>query len=398
MQILDRDTDTPERPVPTTAAPTTVTPLGSFADLDLSEPVARALDEMGYDVPTEIQAASIPVLMAGRDVMGQAQTGTGKTAAFGIPMVELIDTELPEVQAIVLAPTRELAMQISKEVAKIGGPKGVKLATIYGGAPISKQLVELKRGAQVVVGTPGRILDHLSRGTLSLRTVRYFILDEADRMLDMGFMPDVEKILRRTPRSRQTALFSATMPTVVKILARRHMRDPRMIQVRPQERTVAEVDQFYYEVAERDKLEALVAVLEEQQPERAMVFCRTQVAVDRLTRMLQRRGVQVEAIHGSMGQGQRERVIADFRRGALTLLIATNLAARGLDIPEVSHVINYDIPEESESYIHRIGRTARAGREGVAITFVAEWDEKPLRDIKKAVNGALRQERLSLYS
>ena len=397
MQMLDRQTETTERPAPTTVAPTSNS-IRAFGELDLSEPVARALAEMGYEVPTEIQAASIPVLMSGRDVMGQAQTGTGKTAAFGIPMAELIDTELPEVQAIVLAPTRELALQISKEVARIGGHKGVKLATIYGGAPMSKQLVELKRGAQVVVGTPGRILDHLSRGTLDLRTVRYFILDEADRMLDMGFMPDVEKILRRTPRSRQTALFSATMPTVVKILARRHMREPQLIQVRPQERTVAEVDQIYYEVAERDKLDALVAVLEEQQPERAMVFCRTQAAVDRLTRMLQRRGVQVEAIHGSMGQNQRERVIADFRRGALTLLVATNLAARGLDIPEVSHVINYDIPEESESYIHRIGRTARAGREGVAITFVAEWDDKALRDIKKVVNGALRQERLSLYN
>ncbi|MDP8924466.1 MAG: DEAD/DEAH box helicase [Chloroflexota bacterium] len=369
----------------------------TFGDLPLSESVARALDEMGYREPTEIQAAAIPVLLAGRDVMGQAQTGTGKTAAFGIPMVEQIDTEQAEVQAIVLAPTRELALQISKEIARIGGHAGVRLATIYGGAPMSKQLVELKRGAQIVVGTPGRILDHLSRGTLSLRTVKFFVLDEADRMLDMGFMPDVERILRRTPRSRQTALFSATMPTVVKILARRHMRDPQLIQVRPEERTVAEVDQIYYEVAERDKLDALVAVLEEQQPERAMVFCRTQVAVDRVTRALQKRGVPAEAIHGSMGQGQRERVIADFRRGALTLLVATNLAARGLDIPEVSHVINYDIPEESESYIHRIGRTARAGREGVAITFVAEWDEKSFAEIKKAVNGALRQERLSLY-
>jgi ATP-dependent RNA helicase DeaD len=217
-------------------------------------------------------------------------------------------------------------------------------------------------------------------------------------MLDMGFMPDVERILRRTPRNRQTAMFSATVPTVVRIISRRHMRDAVTVQVKPEERTVTAIDQIFYEVAERDKPEALRAVLHEQKPERAMVFCRTQIAVDRLTRILRRDGIAVEAIHGSLGQGQRERVLADFRSGAVTLLIATNLAARGLDIPEVSHVINYDIPEESESYVHRIGRTARMGREGVAITFVAEWDEKSLAEIKKVANGALRQERLSLYA
>lgn len=217
-------------------------------------------------------------------------------------------------------------------------------------------------------------------------------------MLDMGFMPDVERILRRTPRNRQTALFSATVPTVVRIISRRHMRDAVTVQVKPEERTVTTIDQIFYEVAECDKPEALRAVLKEQKPERAMVFCRTQIAVDRLTRILRRDGIAVEAIHGSLGQGQRERVLADFRRGAVTLLIATNLAARGLDIPEVSHVINYDIPEESESYVHRIGRTARMGREGVAITFVAEWDEKSLAEIKKVANGSLREERLSLYA
>ncbi|MCC6178630.1 MAG: DEAD/DEAH box helicase [Chloroflexi bacterium] len=369
----------------------------TFADLPLSEPVARALSEMEYRAPTEIQAAAIPLLLDGRDIMGQAQTGTGKTAAFGIPLAERIDPELHDVQAIVLAPTRELAAQISKEVGRIGGLRGVKIATIYGGAAMSTQLRDLERGAQVVVGTPGRILDHLRRGTLRLGSVRFLVLDEADRMLDMGFMPDVERILSRTPRSRQTALFSATIPTVVKILARRHMRQPVHIRIKPEEQTVSTVEQVYYEVAERDKPEALRLVLSEQQPERAMVFCRTQAAVDRLLRILRRDGYEVEAVHGSMSQRQRERVVSDFRRGAVTLLVATNLAARGLDIPEVSHVINYDIPEESESYVHRVGRTARMGRNGMAITFVAEWDEKSLTEIKKVTNGSLRHERLALY-
>jgi superfamily II DNA/RNA helicase len=383
------------RPSPLAAEPSYVT---GFGGLTLTEQTARALDDMKYSQPTEIQAMAIPLLLEGKDVVGQAQTGTGKTAAFGIPLVERIDPSMLVVQALVLAPTRELASQIAQEVGKIGRHRGVRVAAIYGGASMGAQLSELKRGAQVVVGTPGRILDHLKRGTLSFESVTYLVLDEADRMLDMGFMPDVERILRRTPRSRQTALFSATVPTVVRIISRRHMRDAVTVQVKPEERTVTSVEQIFYEVAERDKPEALRAVLKEQVPERAMVFCRTQIAVDRLTRILRRDGIAVEAIHGSLGQGQRERVLADFRRGAVTLLIATNLAARGLDIPEVSHVINYDIPEESESYVHRIGRTARMGREGMAITFVAEWDAKSLAEIKKVVNGALREERLSLYA
>ena len=369
-----------------------------FGGLALSPPVARAVEEMGYVEPTEIQAAAIPPLLEGRDLMGQAQTGTGKTAAFGVPLVELIDADRPAVQALVLAPTRELALQISDEIGRLAKHTGLRIATVYGGAPMSRQMQDLKNGAQVVIGTPGRILDHLSRGTMQLNEVRYLILDEADRMLDMGFMPDVERILRRTPSNRQTALFSATMTPVVRILARRYMRDPRWIQVRPEERTVSEVDQIYYEVAQRDKPSGLAMVLREQEPERAIIFCRTQISVDKLTRFLRSRGFDVQAIHGSIGQRDRERVMADFRRGDLRILVATNVAARGLDIPEVSHVINYDIPEEGESYIHRIGRTARMGREGVAITFVAEWDEGSLSEIKKVTNGALREERLALYA
>ena len=389
----------PSAPTPIAAGPAADAPrVITFGGLSLTAQTARSLEDIGYQNPTEIQAKTIPLLLEGKDVVGQAQTGTGKTAAFGIPLVERIDPKMPRVQALVLAPTRELASQISDELTKIGRWRGIRVAAIYGGASMNNQLRELKHGAQVVVGTPGRILDHLKRGTLSFDAVSYLVLDEADRMLDMGFMPDVERILRRTPRNRQTALFSATVPTVVRIISRRHMHDAVTVQVKAEQPTVAAIDQIFYEVAERDKPEALRMVLHEQQPERAMVFCRTQIAVDRLTRILRRDGIKVEAIHGSLGQSQRERVIADFRSGAVTLLIATNLAARGLDIPEVSHVINYDIPEESESYVHRIGRTARMGREGMAITFVAEWDEKSLSEIKKVTNGALRQERLSLYA
>ena len=370
----------------------------AFGGMSLSAQTARSLADIGYENPTEIQAKTIPLLLDGKDVVGQAQTGTGKTAAFGIPLVERIDPAQRRVQALVLAPTRELASQISEELTKIGRWRGVHVAAIYGGASMSNQLRDLQRGAQVVVGTPGRILDHLKRGTLSFDRVSYLVLDEADRMLDMGFMPDVERILRRTPRDRQTALFSATVPTVVRIISRRHMHDAITVQCKAEQPTVAAVDQIFYEVAERDKPEALRTVLHEQPPERAMVFCRTQMAVDRLTRILRRDGISVEAIHGASGRASASASSQTSEPGTVTLLIATNLAARGLDIPEVSHVINYDIPEESESYVHRIGRTARMGREGMAITFVAEWDEKSLSEIKKVTNGALRQERLSLYA
>jgi ATP-dependent RNA helicase DeaD len=353
---------------------------------------------MGYTQPTEIQAQVIGPLLSGRDVMGQAQTGTGKTAAFGIPIVELADPERRETQALVLAPTRELAVQISEELGRLAQFRGLSITTLYGGARMGPQLEALKAGVQVVVGTPGRVLDHLRRGTLDLRHLSMLILDEADRMLDMGFMPDVERIIRQTPRTRQTALFSATMPLVMRILARRHMREPVWIRVRPEEPTVAEVEQRYYEVAERDKGEALLEILQEQRPERAIIFRRTKAGVDRLVHFLHRRGVEVEALHGDMPQRSREQVLSRFRSGALSLIVATDVAARGLDIPEVTHVINLDVPESAEAYIHRIGRTGRLGRAGTAITFISEWDQAALEAIKKVANGALRQGRLRLYS
>jgi ATP-dependent RNA helicase DeaD len=364
----------------------------------LADEVTRAIAEMGFVQPTEIQSGVIPLLLDGRDVIGQAQTGTGKTAAFGIPLIEGIDESLPHTQALVLAPTRELAIQIAEELRKLGRYiPDLVVASIYGGASYGRQFEDLKIGAHVVVGTPGRVLDHIGRGTLKLDKVDYVVLDEADRMLDMGFLPDVERILRRTPRERQTALFSATVPTVIRILSRRYMFEPASVHVQPQNVTVEEVEQVYYEVAERDKVEGLVSLIEQDPPERAMIFRQMKVGVDRLESMLKRRGLAVSAIHGDMSQKIREHVLRDFRDGKLKYLVATDVAARGLDVPEVSHVFNFDIPEDADAYVHRIGRTARAGRRGQAVTFVGEWDSDKLPPIQKLVGNRLERKILPIY-
>ncbi len=369
-----------------------------FAEMMLSDEVNRAIAEMGFVRPTEIQAGVIPLLLDGRDVIGQAQTGTGKTAAFGIPLIEGIDESLDYTQALVLAPTRELALQIAEELRKLARHlTQIRFATIYGGASYGRQFEDLKVGAHVVVGTPGRVIDHIGRGTLKLDNVDYLVLDEADRMLDMGFLPDVERILRRTPRERQTALFSATVPTVIRILSRRYMYDPANVHVQPQHITVQEVEQVYYEVAERDKVVGLMSLIEQDPPERAMIFRQMKVGVDRLEGVLKRRGLAVSAIHGDMSQKVREHVLQDFRDGKLKYLVATDVAARGLDIPEVSHVFNFDIPEDSEAYVHRIGRTARAGRSGRAVTFVGEWDADKLPPIQKLVGNRLERKILPIY-
>jgi len=369
-----------------------------FAELMLSDEVNRAIASMGFGRPTEIQSRVIPLLLEGRDVIGQAQTGTGKTAAFGIPLIEGIDESESHTQALVLAPTRELAIQIGEELRKIGKHiPGIGIATIYGGASYGRQFDDLKSGAHVVVGTPGRVLDHIGRGTLKLADVDYLVLDEADRMLDMGFLPDVERILRRTPRERQTSLFSATMPTVIRILSRRYMHEPATVHVEPLQVTVEAVAQVYYEVADRDKIDGLLSLIERDPPERAMIFRQMKIGVDRLVATLKRRGLTVAAIHGDMSQKAREHVLRDFREGKLTYLVATDVAARGLDIPEVSHVFNYDIPEDAEAYVHRIGRTARAGRSGHAVTFVAEWDADKLPPIQRHVGGRLERKLLPIY-
>lgn len=370
----------------------------AFKRLDLSPEIESAVLDLGFETPTEIQERVIPLLLEGADVIGQAQTGTGKTAAFGIPLVEGIDEEKRYPQALVLAPTRELAMQIAEQLRALTRyiPR-IIVVTLYGGAGYGRQLDDLQEGAQVVVGTPGRVIDHIQRGTLKLDRIDYLVLDEADRMLDMGFLPDVERILRRTPRSRQTALFSATVSTVIRIISRRYMRNAKLVQVKAQHATVEEADQVYYEVADRDKVDGLLSLIQRDPPERAMLFRRTKIGVDKLVSSMRRHGLAAESIHGDMSQQIRERVMNQFREGKITYLVATDVAARGLDIPEVSHVFNFDIPEDMDSYVHRIGRTARAGRTGTAVTFVGEWDSDKLPALQKVAGQRLQRQVLPLY-
>ncbi|HZT09000.1 MAG TPA: DEAD/DEAH box helicase [Chloroflexota bacterium] len=371
-------------------------PVG-FEAFDLNPEIARAIQEIGYEEPTPVQQAAIPIFRAGQDLIAQAQTGTGKTAAFGIPIVEAISPSAPGVQALILAPTRELATQIVAELTRLAKYRDVGICAVYGGSSMKAQIDAIPH-ASIVVGTPGRILDLMRRGHLRLASVSVLVLDEADRMLDMGFLPDVEQIIRATPRARQTGLFSATITTLVRRLAARYMRDPQHVTIAPEERTVATVRQLCYEVANRDKMAALFEVIEREEPRSAIIFCHTQVAVDRVAREMQRRRLPVRAIHGSLSQAERERTLQDFRAGKVHFLVATNLASRGLDILHVSHVINYDIPEDAETYVHRIGRTARMGRHGTAITFVSEWDLDAFEAIKKVAGDNLEPAILDLYA
>ena len=364
----------------------------------VSQPVSRALADMGYAAPTPIQERVIQPMLDGGDVVGQAQTGTGKTAGFGIPLAEMVDGREDRVQAIVLVPTRELALQVTEELRRIAQYRGLRIVTLYGGEPIKRQLDALARGVHVVVGTPGRVIDHLERRTLRIDQVRMAILDEADQMLDVGFFPDIRKILRMTPASRQTALFGATVPTDIRRLIRSYFRDPQWVRVGEEAEPVAEVRQMYCEVANRDKVDALVELLDTWGAGQTLVFRRTQVGIDRLVPVLKRKGYSVRGIHGGMKQTERNAAMQEFRRGDLRVLIATNLASRGLDIPSVEHVVNYDIPETVEEYIHRIGRTARMGRDGIAMTFVAEWDLQAFDAIVAHVGSeALEEYDASIY-
>ncbi len=382
------------------AAPAREFAPGMFGNIPVSGELRAALDDMGYLNPSPIQEGVIPLMKSGRDVVGQAQTGTGKTSAFGIPLVEKLDPLLNEVQAIALCPTRELAMQVAAEISRLATYCNLRVVCVYGGQPIAKQLEKLSPPPQIIVGTPGRVLDHMGRGTLKLDKVRVVVLDEADEMLDIGFAPDMERILRMTPKSRQTTLFSATMPTFIKRMIDRYMRNPEWVQVQPEQATVPEIQQVYYEVAQRDKLRALQALLREwgEMP-RALVFCKMQTTVDRLANDLQRGGYPVEGIHGGMTQGVRTKVMAGFRSGAVKALVSTNVAARGLDIPDVTHVVSFDAPQNAEEYIHRIGRTGRMGRSGLAIMFVSELEDFDVLDQIKVQVGAdaLARENSAIY-
>ncbi len=364
------------------------TQVTSFQDFGLSRRVQQAIDDMGYEEPSPIQAACIPLILEGKDVIGQAQTGTGKTAAFGIPIVERVTTE-PRVQALVLAPTRELAIQVAGEFRKIAKYKRVRTLPIYGGQSIGHQIRALQQGVQVVIGTPGRVLDHIRRGTLKLQSVQTVVLDEADEMLDMGFIDDIEAILRETPSERQTLLFSATFPPEVRRLAVRYMRSPEHVTVTRGEMTAPLTEQVYYKVLERNKLESLCRIIDSEEVALGIIFCRTKRGVDELVEALLARGYLVDGLHGDLSQAQRDRVMKKFRQGEIELLVATDVAARGLDVENVTHVINYDMPQDPESYVHRIGRTGRAGKRGLAITLVTPREFKLLKQIERETGAKM---------
>ena len=352
----------------------------TFKELGLKPEILTTLDEAGYREPTPIQEQAIPELLSGHDVIGQAQTGTGKTAAFGLPLLQYIDASSDETQAVVLTPTRELCIQVTQALRTYAEHlDGVQVVAVFGGAPISTQQSQLREGAHVVVATVGRIMDLMSRRSLVLTAARFVVLDEADEMLDLGFIEDVEKILRLCPSGRQTALFSATMPAPIARLAEAHMYDPVTIKITPKQLTVDAIEQAYVEVEGRDKTARLIEVLRAEEPEQAIIFCRTKIGAARLDRELRDRGFRNKALHGDMSQGQRDGVMIQFKERGMPLLVATDVAARGLDIEHVTHVINYDLPNNTEIYVHRIGRTGRVGRTGRAITFVTgkQRDEIP---------------------
>ena len=358
----------------------------AFADLGLSETTLDALRDVGYESPSPIQVQAIPPLLEGRDVIGQAQTGTGKTAAFGLPMIEYVDPDEDAVQGLVLTPTRELCIQVTQAIRAYAARKGIDVVAVFGGAPIRSQQAQLRAGGQIVVGTVGRVLDLIQRRSLMLSDARFVVLDEADEMLDLGFFEDVEKILSLTPGSRQTSLFSATIPPEVRGLADKYLLDPVTVKVKAATLTIDTVEQFAVKVSGKEKNEALVRVLEAERPAQAIVFVRTKIRCDQLYRTLRDKGWDVKALHGDMSQGARDGVMINFKGGRTTILVATDVAARGLDISSVTHVINFDVPTSPDVYVHRIGRTGRVGRSGRAITFYEPRQEREVKAIERNAN------------
>ena len=357
--------------------------LTNFSELNISESTLKSLERMGFEEATPIQAGTIPLAVEGHDIIGQAQTGTGKTVAFGVPLIEKVDPKEPTIQALVIAPTRELAIQCSEELHKIGYGKRSKILSVYGGQDISRQIRALKNKPQIIVGTPGRILDHIKRRTLKLENVKTLVLDEADEMLNMGFIEDINAILENVPSERQTLLFSATMPPAIRKIADTFMTEPESVKIKAKELTVDNIEQFFVKSQEREKFDILSRLLNVQKPELAIIFGRTKRRVDELSHALSIRGYIAEGIHGDLSQAKRLSVLRQFKENKIDVLVATDVAARGLDISGVTHVYNFDIPQDPESYVHRIGRTGRAGKSGVAVTFVTPREMSYLRIVEE---------------
>lgn len=365
-----------------------------FEELNLSEDICKAVEDMGFEEMTSIQSQAIPRLLEGKDIIGQAQTGTGKTATFGIPIVEKTDGSNKSLQALILCPTRELSIQVAEEIKRLSKYKSTYVLPVYGGQPIERQIKALKKGIQIVVGTPGRVIDHIKRKTLKLDNVNILVLDEADEMFDMGFRDDIEFIINKLPDTRQTVFFSATMPDEILNFAKKYQKNPEIIKVVPKELTVPKVEQYYLEVKEHMKTEILSRLLDILNPKLSLVFCNTKKKVDELTIELQGRGYFVDGLHGDLKQSQRDKVMSKFRSGNIDILVATDVAARGIDVDDVDIVFNYDIPQDEENYVHRIGRTARAGREGVAISFVTNRDFHRIKTIEKYTKTKIKRKNI----
>jgi ATP-dependent RNA helicase DeaD len=371
-----------------------------FRQLGLSDAMLTSLERAGYLEPTPVQAGIIPHALKGIDVLGQARTGTGKTAAFAIPIIELIKQGGKNVspRALVLVPTRELAVQVREEFDKLAHGTRISSVPIYGGKPIRSQITKLQRGADAVIGTPGRVIDLIGRGALDLRMIQIVVLDEADRMLDIGFRPDIEKILRRCPKERQTLLLSATVAPPVERLARTYMRDPEVMNFSPKNMSVDTIEQFYFTVEQEQKFDLLVELLKRDKPEQAIVFCRTKRGTEKILRRLLKSFPHADMMHGDMVQGARDRVMKSFRAGDVKLLVATDVVGRGIDVSSISHIINYDIPQSSDDYVHRVGRTGRMGRDGIAYTFVTTEEGGELTRIEILINRLLKRDEIEGFS
>ncbi|GAB1409737.1 DEAD/DEAH box helicase [Desulfovibrionales bacterium] len=371
----------------------------TFHDLGLSDLTIQALARKGFEEPTPIQVKTIPAVLAGEnDIVAQAQTGTGKTAAFGLPLLELLEENMRQVQALILTPTRELAIQVAEEINSLRGGRQISITPIYGGQSMEIQLRSLKRGVSVVVGTPGRVLDHLRRGSLDVSQIRFMILDEADEMLNMGFLDDVREIMDQTAAEKRTMLFSATMPQEILRIAKKYMGEYQVIRAVTDQLTTSQTDQIYFEVAAGDKFEALCRIIDMEEDFYGLVFARTKVDADAVAQRLMERGYDADTLHGDMSQSLREKILIKFKKRLVTILVATDVAARGIDVHDLTHVINFDLPHDPESYVHRVGRTGRAGKQGIAITFITPSEYRRLQFISKQARTDIRKARLPKVS